>query len=273
MKSLPKISIVIPSYNKVEYIQETLESIVSQKYPNLEVIVQDGGSTDGTLEIIKKYVKKYPEQISWVSKKDKGQVDAINKGMRKTTGDVLAFINADDVYEKGALKAIGEYYKNNPDTLWLAGEGKIINHSGQEISKWVSIYKNFLLKKNNLRNLLMVNYLVQPSIFLNKKAYNKYGPFIGTKKYVMEYDLWLKLGKVEMPIIVNDCFSGFRLAMENISTTQFKSVLAKDFRLAKKYTQNPIILLLHIINNIGRIINVFLIMKTRLFIIISKQDI
>src|SRR3989344_6933690 len=88
----PKISIVIPSYNAVQYIEHTLRSILDQKYPSLEIIVQDGGSTDGTLNIIKKYAKKYPRILKFESKKDKGQADAINKGMKKTTGEIVTYI-------------------------------------------------------------------------------------------------------------------------------------------------------------------------------------
>src|SRR3990172_9062122 len=144
-----KISIVIPSYNKASFIKQTLESIVTQNYPNLEVIIQDGGSTDGSVEIIRKYAQKYPKMISWVSKKDKGQVDAINKGLKKATGEILTFINADDVYEEGAVRTVGEYFYDNPKTLWLAGKGKVINEKGDEISKWVTAYKNFLLHLNS----------------------------------------------------------------------------------------------------------------------------
>lgn len=259
MKALPKISIVIPSYNKAEYIQETLESIVSQKYPNLEVIIQDGGSTDGTLNIIKKYAKKYPKIISWVSKKDKGQVDAINKGFKKTTGGVLTFINADDVYEKGALNKVGKYFGKYPDILWLAGKGKTINKNGEEISKWVTNYKNFLLKFNKYTFLLIVNYLFQPSVFLNKKAYRKKGPFKRVNEVVMEYDFWLKLGKIGMPVILNNYLSDYRLTLDNISATQFRSVLSQDFNIARKYTGNPLILLLHYLHNLGRTITICLI--------------
>ncbi|MFC1710437.1 glycosyltransferase [Patescibacteria group bacterium] len=119
--SFPKISVVIPSLNKGKYIGETLESIVTQKYPNYEIIIQDGCSTDGTLNIIKKYAQKNPKLIKWESKKDKGQVNAINIGMKKAKGEILAYINADDVYEKGAFMKVGKYYKKYPKTTWIAG--------------------------------------------------------------------------------------------------------------------------------------------------------
>jgi glycosyltransferase involved in cell wall biosynthesis len=261
MNKLPKISIVIPSYNKVDYIEETLGSIFIQNYPNLEVIIQDGGSTDGTVDIIKKYAKKYPKVISWTSKKDKGQVDAINKGLRKATGDVVAYINADDVYEKGALKAVGEYFVKNSSTLWLAGRGGIINRDGKQISKWVTSYKNILLMLNRYTFLLIVNYLTQSSVFLSKKAYGEYGPFTGTRRYVMEYDLWLRLGKIEMPKVFHQNLSSFRLSMDNISATQFQDVLSQDFHIVKRFTKNPIALFLHDLHNLGRIGTVNLLKK------------
>ncbi len=253
MKSLPKISIVIPSYNKIDYIEKTLKSIFIQNYSNLEVIIQDGGSTDGTVDIIKKYAKKYPKTISWTSKKDKGQVDAINKGLKKAIGNILTFINADDVYEEGALLAVGEYFRKHPGTLWLAGKGRIINAEGEEISKWITKYKNFLLRFNKYTFLLIVNYLFQPSVYLNKKAYRKNGPFRGINSVVMEYDLWLKLGRKKMPNIIDEYLSNFRLSMDNISATQYKNVLKKDYNIAKKHTNNLLVLLLHLLNNFGRV--------------------
>ncbi len=252
MKKLPKISIVIPSYNKVDYIEETLGSIFIQNYPNLEVIIQDGGSTDGTVDIVKKYAKKYPKVISWKSKKDKGQVDAINKGLKKATGDIVAYINADDVYKKGALVNVGKYFSKNPDTLWLAGKGNIIDERGEEISSWVTKYKNLLLKINCYSLLLSVNYLMQPSVFLSKKVYRKYGPFSGTKRFIMEYELWLKLGRFQMPAILGVYLASFRLTMGTISTTQFRKILYRDLQIARKYTKNPLILFLHHLNNLGR---------------------
>ena len=259
MKALPKISIVIPSYNKVKYIQKTLESIFSQNYPKLEVIIQDGGSTDGTVKIIEKYATKHSKIVKWESKKDKGQTDAINKGFKKAIGDVLTFINADDVYEKGALNKVGEYFGKHPDILWLAGKGKTINENDKEISKWTTRYKNFLLKFNKYTFLLVVNYLFQPSVFLNKKVYRKKGPFRGANEVVMEYDLWLKLGKIEMPVILNNYLSDFRLTLDNISATQFNNVLSQDFSIARKHTGNPLILLLHYLHNLGRTIMICLI--------------
>ena len=247
----PKISIVIPSYNKGKYIKETLQSIVDQNYPNLEVVIQDGGSTDGSLNIIKSYSEKY-EYIKWESKKDKGQVDAINKGLKKATGDLLTYINADDIYEKDALKSVSEAYKKHPKALWFAGRGKIIDASGKEIAKLVTLYKNLLFKGNSYQLLLIVNYFMQPSIFLSRKGYKKFGPFLGKGGIVLEYDLWLNLGKVQMPTLVQGVLSKFRLIKSGISVSEVDKVMAEDYGLVRRHTSNRFILIIHSINNFGR---------------------
>lgn len=261
MRNLPKISIVIPSFNKNVYIEETLESIIRQKYPNLEVIIQDGGSTDGTLEAIKKYAKKYPEIISWQSKKDKGQVDAINKGLKKTSGDIVTYINADDLYEKDALLKTGEYFANNSKTLWLAGKGRVIDKNGKKIARLVSSYKNLLLKVNNYRLLLVVNYLMQPSVFLSRRVYEGHGGFEGLGRSVMEYKKWLQIGKEQMPYVLDEYLSSFRVTGGTISSTLFKFVLAKDYKIAAQFTKNPLILFLHQMHNFGRVAVLYLLNK------------
>lgn len=250
---LPKISIVTPTLNQADFLEGTIRSVVGQDYPNLEYIIQDGGSTDGSLNIIKRFAQLYPEVIKWESKKDKGQVDAINKGLKKATGSVLAYLNGDDLYQVGALARVGEYFASYPDTLWLTGRGDVIDEKGKKIYAWVTAYKNLLLKLNFYPFLLAVNYITQPATFLSRRAYLNYGPFTGTKNYVMEYGLWLRLGKIKMPAVIDDYLASFRLTPENISATSFKDLLSLDYQIARKYTNNPVILFCHLVNNLGRV--------------------
>ena len=254
MKSLPKISIVIPSYNKVKFIRRTLESIFSQEYKNLEVIIQDGGSSDGTLDLIKYFSKKYPKVLSFESKKDGGQLDAINKGISKATGDIVSFINADDCYCKGALAAVSNAYILNPSSIWFAGLGKVVNENDIEIAKPVTLYKSVLFKLNSYSLLITTNYLMQPSVFITLEAFNKYGPFSGTSNFVMEYDMWLKMGCIKMPILINKPISQFRIEPSTKTKTMFASLLAEDEKIVKKYTNNPVLLMLHKLNNLGRVV-------------------
>jgi glycosyltransferase involved in cell wall biosynthesis len=252
VKSSPKISIVIPSYNKVGFVDRTLRSIFDQKYPSLEVIIQDGGSTDGTLSVVKNYSRKYPKLIKWESGKDKGQLDAINNGFRKATGDIYAYINADDVYERNAFSKVAESYKENPGVLWFAGRGKVIDGKGREIAKVVTKYKNLLLSLKSFPFLLVTNFLMQPSVFITKKAFRKYGPFTGTSDFVMEYALWLKLGRVQMPVVINRFLSGFRIEPSSKTSRMYKKVLAEDRSVVRRYTKNLLVLVLHDLHNSGR---------------------
>jgi len=249
----PLISIVVPSFNKVKYIGQTLESIVNQNYQNLEVIIQDGGSTDGTLAVIKKFARKYPGIFNFESKKDKGQLDAINTGLKKATGEILTYINADDTYGLGALDSVAKAYMENPSSLWFAGRGRVINSKGKEIAKFIIWYKNLLLSLNSRLFLLAVNYLMQPSVFITRKAWEKFGSFIGTQSYITEYDLWLRLSRVSMPRVISECISSFRISGENISSVSYVRLLDDDYIIAKKYTKNMLILALHKLNNLARI--------------------
>lgn len=253
MKS-PLISIVIPSYNKVKYISETLDSIINQSYRNIEIIIQDGRSTDGTIEIIKKYATKYPSLIKYESKKDGGQLTAINTGLKKTKGEIVTFINADDVYAEGAFESVIGHFTENPEALWFAGKGIVINDKGTEIAKLATLYKNFLLSLNTIHCLLITNYLIQPSVFLTKKAIQKYGTFTGTKFSVMEYDLWLKVGKDQMPIVINKVLSRFRLSKDTKTSLNAKKILEDDEEIIKVYTKNILILWVHKFHNLIRMI-------------------
>lgn len=252
MKNLPKISVIIPSYNKAKYIGSTLASIFDQKYPNLEVIVQDGGSDDGTLSIIKKFAKIHPVHLE--TGKDNGQLDAVNKGLHRATGEIATFINADDTYIDKTFAAVAEAYTKHSDKSWFAGKGIVVDKDGKEIAKLVTWYKNFLFSLNSRIFLLMTNYLIQPSVFFTLKAYNEYGPFSGTADFITEYDLWLKLSGQSMPYIIDKRFSKFRIEAATKTKTMFKSLLAQDEKIIAKFTKNPLILLLHKLNNFGRVV-------------------
>ncbi|KKR71433.1 MAG: Glycosyl transferase family 2 [Candidatus Woesebacteria bacterium GW2011_GWA2_40_7b] len=247
--NIPKISIVIPSLNKGNFIESTLASIFSQSYRNFEVIIQDGGSSDQTLDVVNNYLKKYPDMIRCESKKDKGQFSAINAGMRKARGEVLTYINADDLYKRDAFKKVVEGYLNCKDALWLAGYGRMVDKNGKNIAGLSMFYKRLLTCINSYRLLLMVNYLMQPSVFLTRAAYKKFGPFKGTKDFVLEYEMWLKIGRTKMPRIINSDLSSFRMSGENISSKKYKDLLDSDMKVLRKYTANRITLTLHRVHN------------------------
>ena len=130
MVDLPRITIITPSYNQGEFIEQTIESILSQGYPDLEYIVMDGGSTDETVNIL----EKYEGQLYWVSEKDRGQAHAINKGWHRATGDIYAWLNADDLLNPGALTKVAREF-SDPKTHWLCGAADVINAAGHKIKQ------------------------------------------------------------------------------------------------------------------------------------------
>lgn len=232
MTQLPKISIITPSYNQDKYIKSTIDSVLSQDYPNLEYIVMDGGSTDGTVKILKSYGNK----IKWESKKDRGQTHAINKGMRIATGQVLAYLNSDDIYLPGALLRVGEYYQKT-QADWITGDCIVIDQSGKSSSvNWlIAGYKRFLMKIYS-RNTLMIadSMLPQPSTFWSRRAWVAIGEFNEDYHYVMDYDYWLRMSKYFRPHDLKVALSGFRAQPDSKSETSRSKLMAEgDLALAK----------------------------------------
>ncbi|MCX7820254.1 MAG: glycosyltransferase, partial [Brevinematales bacterium] len=183
-----KFSFVIPSYNQGRFIKETIDSILTQDVEK-EIIVMDGGSTDNTLEIL----KSYGDKIIWTSCKDKGQTDAINKGIKRATGDIITYINSDDYYLPGSLKIVEKYFVENPNILWLTGDGIIVNEDGKIIQKPISLYKKIWRKIPFFWTIYITNFIIQPSTFFRKEVFEKIGLFDENKHYTMDYDYWLRL--------------------------------------------------------------------------------
>lgn len=243
--NLPKISIVIPCFNTVNYIERSIKSVVEQDYKNIELFIKDGGSTDGTVDIVEYYAQKYPNIIRWVSGKDKGQSDAINFGMEKVRGDILTYLNADDVYKKGALNKIANFFTENPNIMWVFGKADIIDADDVEIRKWITLYKNFWLKHYSYNTLLILNYISQMATFWRKDAAKKVGKFDATQHLVMDYDYWLRLGKKYQAGYINKYLASFRITAANKSTMGFVQQFQDEFEVSKKNTSNTLIILLH----------------------------
>ena len=183
--SYPKITIVTPSYNQGQFLEETIRSVILQGYENLEYIVIDGGSTDNSLEII----HKYQDYLNyWVSEPDKGQAHAINKGFNLATGDIFAFLNSDDVYLPETLAKVGKFFAENSQIDFLCGQTEFIN---QESLPTQGFPELFQIKINDI-TMTQTCHIAQPSTFFRAYAWQKIGSFNQSLHYCFDYDFWLQ---------------------------------------------------------------------------------
>lgn len=196
--SLPRISIITPSFNQGEFIEETIRSVLLQNYPNLEYIVIDGGSTDQTVEILKKYD---PWLSYWVSERDRGQTDAINKGLEKVTGDLIAYLNSDDYYLPGAFQSLAETWQNSPQVDLFHGRCCYVNETGEKIGEQFASITQFTEIIDLWGVWWKKRQFVQPEVFWTQRITEKIGKFREDLYYVMDYDYWCRIlqagGKVQ----------------------------------------------------------------------------
>jgi glycosyltransferase involved in cell wall biosynthesis len=181
---IPLVSIVTPSFNQAQFLERTIQSVLAQDYPRIEYIVVDGGSTDGSLEIIKKYQSRI---AWWVSEQDKGQTDAINKGFNRANGEILAWINSDDSYHPGAVTAAVKYLLENPDVAMVYADCDFIDENDSVIGK-------FNAAQTDLRRLRTgYVHIPQQTMFFRAKYWKQLGPLDPSFYFAMDYDLWTRL--------------------------------------------------------------------------------
>jgi glycosyltransferase involved in cell wall biosynthesis len=187
---LPVISVVTPSYNQAQFLEDTLDSVASQDYPRTEHIVVDGGSTDGSVEIIRRHA---PRLRHWVSEPDRGQSHAINKGLAMARGDILAWLNSDDTYLPGALNAVGAMFARHPDVDLVYGDFVYTDAAGTPMRR------RHLFDTISYESLLYHDYLGQPAVFFRRSLWEKAGPLDESLHYCLDWDLFLRMWRVCRP--------------------------------------------------------------------------
>jgi glycosyltransferase involved in cell wall biosynthesis len=245
METLPRITIITPSYNQCHFIEQTIDSVLSQNYPDLEYIVIDGGSTDNTLEILKKYDGK----LLWISERDRGQSHAINKGLRMATGEIIAFLNSDDLYAPGALLKVGKFFAAHPEARWFTGRCRTIDPKGNEIRKAITLYKNVWLRIKSYRALLVLNYISQPATFWSRKVIDMVGEFDESLRYAMDYDYSLRVGRSFKLWVLDDYLASFRVHPSSKAGSSANAQFDSEFKIAKRYTTSPLLVGLHAAHN------------------------
>lgn len=225
--ALPKVSIVTPSYNQDEHIENTILSVLDQSYENIEYIIIDGGSTDKSIDII----NKYSDRISyWCSEPDNGQSHAINKGWRRANGDILAYLNSDDLLVQGAIKKIVNVFSKNDEVGIVFGDCRLINKVGEKIGVRRP-------SDSNYRKLLKYGQdkIAQPSTFFLGDLVRSVNYLDESLNYSMDYDLLLKLAKISKMHYIPEILAEYRIHTSTKSFTEADKHWKENFLVRKRY--------------------------------------
>lgn len=190
MRSRPLVSIITPSYNQVQFLEIAMRSVLEQDYPDLEYWVMDGGSTDGSLEIILKYADRLK---GWVSEKDKGQADGINKGFKRSRGEIVAWLNSDDRYLPGAVSQAVTLFEQHPEAAFVYSDVESIDENGKSFN--LMHYGNW-----KLADLMQFNIIGQPGVFMNRAVLERAGYLDPNYQYLLDHHLWLRMAAIAAPL-------------------------------------------------------------------------
>lgn len=226
MTEWPKISIITPSYNQAGFLERTICSIIEQRYSNLEYIIIDGGSTDGSVEIIKKYAK---DLTYWISEKDNGQANALNKGFRRATGDIVAWLNSDDEYCPGVLEIIAKTFVANPGIDFVFGNRISIDEN-----------RNILRGERHTRFsfsafIVLGMTISQPACFWRRSIFEKYGYLDESMRFCMDYEFFCRIGQHIKAKHIRQPLAKFRWHSSSKSTNLQDTRLQEHETIKKRY--------------------------------------
>jgi glycosyltransferase involved in cell wall biosynthesis len=225
----PRISVITPSFNQAPFIEETIRSVLLQSYPALEYIVVDGGSRDGTVDIL----RRYDPWLRWVSEPDRGQTDAINKGLRMATGDILAYLNSDDTYLPGALYAIAQHARTQPEAGLIYGECRVIDEHSQPIG-WLP-RRPFNLR----RTIERAEFLPQQAVFWTRAATDLVGLFDDSLHYAMDYEYFLRVAQTAAVTYLPQPIACFRMQATSKTVSQSEKHWCETLAVSERHGLKP----------------------------------
>lgn len=228
------VSIVTPSYNQGEFIKDTLESVLAQVDDSfgIEYIILDSVSTDDTKQIVETYLPKLSRagiDVTFISKKDKGQTNAINNGLSLATGQIFTYLNSDDFYEPQVLRKVVDYFEQNPQIQWAFGGWNYVNRVG----KIYSVIRPSLFSYNKLLDYCTIG---QPSCFFRNNVYREAGPFDESLHLGMDYEYWLRLSQRYPAGVIPEVISNMRYYGGTKSASKASQHLWEAYKLATRYT-------------------------------------
>lgn len=235
-----RISLVTPSFNQGPFLRRTIDSVLSQRGDfDLEYRVLDGASTDETLDIL----CSYGDRVSWTSERDGGQIEAINKGLRAATGDVVGWLNSDDVLQPGALARVARAFEEHRRVEWVHGRCVIIDEHDREIRRWMSQYKHYLCKRHTFRKLLLgENYISQMTAFWRRSVHDEIGFLDPRHDLSFDYDFFLRLAKRGDPMYLEDAIASFRWYVASKSGGGFMRQLEQATEIALSFGEHDVLM-------------------------------
>ncbi len=202
------ISIITPSYNQGSFIEKTIQSVLNQDVNNIEHVIVDGGSTDETIQIL----HKYQPHLRWISEKDKGQADAVNKGLRMTSGDIIGWLNSDDIYYPNTIQLVRDFFEANPDVDVVYGKANEIDSQGQLLQHYPTHFWD-------LEQLKVHCFISQPATFFRRRVVMQHGLLDAGLHFCLDYEYWLRLGLKQAKFAyLPQILAGSRIHSETKST-------------------------------------------------------
>ncbi len=222
------VSIITPSYNQSAYLEQTMNSILNQDYANIEYIVMDGGSTDASIDIIKKYSSRL---AFWTSERDRGQADAINKGTAHARGEIVAWLNSDDYYLPGTISAAVKVFEQNPDVVLIYGDMLAVDEHGKT-------FNMLSYQQLTLDDLLCFQIIGQPAVFFQRDAFEKAGGLDTSFHFLLDHQLWIKIAAQGKILHVNQTWAAARYHAEAKNRAKAAEFGREAFRILAWATLN-----------------------------------
>jgi glycosyltransferase involved in cell wall biosynthesis len=244
------LTILTPSFNQAGFIEQTIRSVLDQGYPALEYRVLDGGSTDGTVEIL----QRYRDRLQFVSGPDGGQAAALNRGLCEARGDVLAWINSDDYYAPGAFASVMEVFERRPEVRWLYGRCPICDRQGEEIRPLVTRYKEFWMRNYHYERLMIENFINQPTVFFRRSLLEEVcvgrPPLDSDMHNAFDYHLWLRMAERARPYFLDRVLAYFRVYSDAKTSSNFWRSFREEADAARRVAagRHPVLIALHELN-------------------------
>ena len=222
------VSIITPSYNQASYLEQTIRSVLEQDYPRIEYIVMDGASTDGSVEIIRKFESRL---VYWESVKDAGQADAINKGFARATGEIVAWLNSDDYYLPGTVGKAVKIFEENPDVVLVYGDMLAVDEHGKT-------FNTLNYKQLTLEDLLCFQIIGQPAVFMRRSALQKASGLNLTFHFLLDHLLWIQIAKQGRILHVDQTWSAARYHAEAKNVAKAAEFGREAFRILETIAQD-----------------------------------